>query len=242
MTFIQGFLVPVPEGNRDKYREMAKSAVPMFEKHGMVRMVECWADDVPHGETTDMYRATKAEDGEIIVFSWVDWGTKEAWQKAHKAFSEDEEMEAPAEMPFDGMRMTVAEFDTLGEAGPGGNSAYVHGYVAPVPNAGKDAFAEMCATMREVAIDAGALRAVDSFAPSLADGKVTDFKQAVKAEQGESVAFGFTEWASKADYEAGMAKMREDDRMPAPGSDMPIDGKRLIFGGFEVLLDTAQEG
>lgn len=241
MAFIQGFLVPVPEGNKEKYREMAASAVPMFEKHGMKRMVECWSEDVPRGETTDMYRATKAEDGEIVVFSWCDWGTKEAWEKAHKAFENDEEMEGPAEIPFDGMRMTFAEFDTLGEAGDGGKSAYVQGYVAPVPKDGKDAFAAMCATMREVAIDSGALRAVDSYAASIADGNVTDFKRAVNAEKGEGVAFGFTEWASKADYEAGIAKMRDDDRMPPPGSDMPIDGKRLIFGGFEVLLDTAAE-
>jgi len=239
MTYIQGFLVPVPEGNKQVYREMAASAVPVFEKHGMVRMVECWSDDVPHGETTDMYRGVNAEKGEIVVFSWVDWGSKETWQKAHKAFAEDEEMEAPAEMPFDGKRMVYAEFDMLGEAGEGGDTRYVNGYVAPVPRTNKEAFAEMCAAMREMAIEVGALRAVDSYAASLADGKVTDFKRAVKAENGEGVAFGFTEWASKEACEQGMAKMREDSRMPPPGSDMPVDGKRLIFGGFEVLLDTA---
>lgn len=241
MTFIQGFLVPVPEGNRETYREMAASAVPVFEKHGMVRMVECWANDVPHGETTDMYRGVNAEDGEIVVFSWVDWGTKEGWQKAHKGFADDAEMEPPGEMPFDGMRMVYAEFEPLGEAGEGGETRYVNGYVAPVPRAKKDEFAEMCAVMRDMAIDAGALRAVDSYAASLADGKVTDFKRAVKAEKDEGVAFGFTEWASKEACEAGMAKMGEDSRMPPPGSDMPIDGKRLIFGGFDVLLDTDQE-
>ncbi|MCA1750081.1 MAG: DUF1428 domain-containing protein [Sphingomonadales bacterium] len=241
MTFIQGFLVPVPEGSRDAYREMAASAVPMFERHGMVRMVECWSDDVPHGETTDMYRGVNAEEGEIVVFSWVDWGSKEVWQKAHKAFSEEMEMEMSAEMPFDGKRMVFAEFDTIGEAGEGGRSGYVQGYVAPVPKTNKNAFAEMCAGMREVMVDHGALRAVDSWADSIADGKVTDFKRAVKAEKDEAVAFGFVEWPSKAAYDKGMAKMREDSRMPPPGSDMPLDGKRLIYGGFEVLLDTAQE-
>ena len=241
MTYIQGYLVPVPEGNKQKYSEMAKSAVPVFAKHGMKRMVECWADDVPHGETTDMYRGVEAEDGEVVVFSWVDWGSKETWKKAHKAFSEDAEMDGPGEMPFDGKRMVFAEFDLVGEAGEGGATKYVQGYVVPVPKDKKDAFTDMCAAMREMAIDHGALRAVDSYAASLADGKVTDFKRAVKAEQGEGVGFGFTEWASKEAYEKGMEKMRADDRMPAPGSDMPVDGKRMIFGSFDVLLDTDQE-
>lgn len=241
MTFIQGFLVPVPEGNKQAYREMAASAVPLFEKHGMVRMVECWADDVPRGETTDMYRGVDAEEGEIVVFSWVDWGSKEAWQKAHKAFAEDEEMQEPPEMPFDGKRMVFAEFDVIGEAGPGGESSYVQGYVAPVPKANRDAFAEMCNGMREVMVDHGALRAVDGWADSIADGKVTDFQRAVKAKEDEAVAFGFVEWASKAAFEEAMAKMHDDERMPPPGSEMPLDGKRLIYGGFDVLLDTDAE-
>ena len=67
---------------------------------------------------------------------------------------------------------------------------------------------------------------------------LTDFKRAVKAEEGEAVAFGFVEWASKDAFEAGSKKMHGDDRMPQPGSEMPFDGMRLIYGGFSVLLDT----
>ena len=241
MTYIQGFLVPVPQDKKDAYREMAQGAVPFFQKHGMVRMVETWGDDVPHGDTTDMHKGVKAEDGENVVFSWVDWGSKEVCDKAAEKMMEDSEMEMPSDMPFDGKRMVFAGFEPLGEKGEGGAPAYVHGYVAPVPKAKREAFADMVAAMREIAVDAGALRAVDSLAGNIEDGKVTDFKRAVKATDEEAVAFGFTEWASKEACDAGMAKMREDSRMPPPGSDMPVDGKRMIFGGFEVLLDTDQE-
>ena len=240
MSYIQGFLLPVPHDKKDAYREMAEGAVPFFRKHGMVRMVECWGEDVPRGETTDMYRGVDAAAGENVVFSWVDWGSKEICDKAAAAMMEDPEMKMPDDMPFDSKRMVYAGFETLGEQGGDGETGYVQGYVAPVPKANRQAFADMCAAMRDIASDSGALRAVDGWGENLEDGKVTDFKRAVKCEDGEAVAFGFTEWPSRQVYEEGREKMRADRRMPGPG-DMPLDGKRLIFGGFEVLLDTDRE-
>jgi uncharacterized protein YbaA (DUF1428 family) len=107
-----------------------------------------------------------------------------------------------------------------------------------VPKANKAAFAGMCVTIREIMIDYGALHAVETWAEGIADGKVTDFKRAVAAEQGEAIAFGFVEWPSKRAFEQALPKLRKDKRMPPPGSDMPLDGKRLIFGGFDVIVDT----
>ncbi|MBC2778595.1 DUF1428 domain-containing protein [Parasphingopyxis marina] len=239
MTFIQGFLVPVPEGNKAAYREMAASAVPMFEKHGMQRMVECWGDYLPRGETTDMYGAVMAEEGETVVFSWVDWGSREGWEKAHKAFSEDETMEMPKEMPFDGMRMVFAEFETVVETGTSGAGAYVQGCVIPVPKANREAYAEMARSASAVFQDYGALYTFDGWAEDIADGKVVDFKHGVKAKADEAVVFSFIEWPDRATLEAAMAKMHEDERMPAPGA-MPFEGKRMIFGGFEPILDTGK--
>lgn len=240
MTYIQGFLLPVPEGKKDAYRKMAIDAAPVFTDHGAQRIVECWGDDVPRGETTDMYGAVKTEGDENVVFSWIDWESKDAFEKAHDGIANDERMQEPPDgMPFDGMRMIYAGFEMLGEKGDGGEMGYVQGYVAPVPKSNRKAFAEMCETMREVAIDSGALHAADGWSEDIENGKVTDFKRAVKAEDGEAVAFGFVEWPSKESYEKGSAAMREDDRMPPPGSDMPLDGKRLIYGGFEVMMDTS---
>ena len=239
--YIQGFVVPVPEGKKDAYDKMARDAAPFFTKYGAARIVECWGDQVPHGETTDMYRAVNAEEGESVVFSWIEWPSKQVLDEAHKAIVEDEDMKPPPDMPFDGKRMVFAEFELIGEKGEGGATGYVQGYVAPTPKAKRDEFAAMCATMRDIAIDCGALRAVDSWAEVIEHGKLTDFNRAVKAEDDEAVAFGFSEWPSKEAYETGMTKMHEDSRMPPPGSVMPIDGRRLIFGGFDVLLDTDQE-
>ena len=71
------------------------------------------------------------------------------------------------------------------------------------------------------------------------DGKVTDFKGAVKAEAGENVVFAWIVYPSKAVRDEAYKKMREDPRMKMT-DDMPFDGKRMIFGGFEILLDTGK--
>lgn len=241
MSYIQGFLLPVPQDKREAYREMAESAVPFFEKHGAGRMVETFAADVPHGQVTDMYRAVAAEDGEAVVFSWIDWESEESCKAASAAMESDPEMKMPAEMPFDPRRMIYVGFEKLGESGAPAKAGYVQGYVAPVPKANKEAFARMCATMREVMVDHGALHAVDTWAVDISDGKVTDFKRAVAAKQGEAIAFGFVEWQSKEAFERAQPKVRGDERMPPPGSAMPLDGKRMIFGGFDVIVDSGKE-
>ena len=71
MTYVQGFLIPVKEGDKQRYLDLATKAAPVFAEYGAIATVECWGDDVPDGKRTDMKRAVKAEPGEHIVFSWV---------------------------------------------------------------------------------------------------------------------------------------------------------------------------
>ena len=67
--------------------------------------------------------------------------------------------------------------------------------------------------------------------------KVTDFKGAVKAEPGENIVFSWIVWPSKAARDEGNRKVMADPRLQSY-TDMPFSGERLIFGGFEILLDT----
>ncbi|WP_413220048.1 DUF1428 domain-containing protein [Tritonibacter mobilis] len=111
--YYQGFLLAVPEQNKEAYAEMAHEGWEMFKKGGATGMIEGWGEDVPRGEATDFYRATKAHDGEVPVFSWSIWpdrATCDAAAKAMEAEMGDMDM---SKMPFDGMRMMWAGFDPL---------------------------------------------------------------------------------------------------------------------------------
>jgi len=114
--YVQGFIVPVPEGNKDAYRKAAKDMWDIMKDYGARRVVEAWQDDVPHGQQTDFFRSVKAEDGEIVVFSFIEWESRETCDGAHEKMMQDERMkqfmsENPDQQPpFDGKRMVYGGF------------------------------------------------------------------------------------------------------------------------------------
>jgi uncharacterized protein YbaA (DUF1428 family) len=114
--------------------------------------------------------------------------------------------------------------------------AYVDGFVIAVPTANRDAFIEHARRFDALFIEYGATRVVECWGDDVPDGKVTDFRRAVKAEAGESVVFSWVEWPDRATRDAGMDKFMKDPRM-ADANDMPFDGKRMIFGGFGVVVE-----
>jgi uncharacterized protein YbaA (DUF1428 family) len=112
-AYADGFVVPVPEAKREAYRELAAKMSKVFRQHGAKRVVEAFGDDVPKGEVTDFHRAVRAEDGEGIVFSFIEWPDKATRDQAWKAIMEDESMRPQGEMPFDGKRMFWGGFETI---------------------------------------------------------------------------------------------------------------------------------
>jgi len=112
MSYVDGFVIAVPTANRNAYREHAERAAKIFKEYGALSVVECWGDDVPDGKVTDFKRAVNAQEGESVVFSWIEWPSKEARDKGNKEMMEDPAMK-DMDMPFDGKRMIYGGFAPL---------------------------------------------------------------------------------------------------------------------------------
>jgi len=115
MNYVDGFVAAVPVANKEAFLAHAKMALPLFKELGAIRVVECWGDDVPDGKVTDFKRAVKAEDGEVVLFSWIEWPSKEIRNIAMKKMMEDPRM-TNTDMPFDGKRMIFGGFRPLLDA------------------------------------------------------------------------------------------------------------------------------
>ena len=236
MTYFDGFLVPVPSGNREAYREQAEAAWPMFERGGATRMVEAWGDDVPRGEVNDLHMAVEATDDETVVFSWIEYPDKATRDAAYKHMeSEHSEGDMP-EMPFDGKRMIWSGFELLHAEGEGGTPGYVDGVILPVPAGKKDSYLEFCKTADAAMVEAGATRVVDGWGDDLMEGKQTDYHRATHRKEDETVVFAWIEWPDKETRDKGWEKLNDDERLAGP--DRPFDGKRMMFGGFVPIVDV----
>ncbi|RIA36840.1 uncharacterized protein YbaA (DUF1428 family) [Hephaestia caeni] len=237
MTYVQGFVIPAHQDNREAYRDMAAKAAPIFAEYGAQRIVETWGDDIPDGKQTDMKRAVQANPDEQIVYSWVIWPDKATCDAASEKMMADERMKPDGTpIPFDMQRMIYAGFDAVMDTGDGGAFGYVDGMVAPVPTTAKDEYLGHARMAADLFKQAGATRLVENWGTAVPDGKVTDFKRAVEAKEDETVVFSWIEWPDKQTRDAGMARIMEDPAMR--NTPMPFDGKRMIFGGFVPILDT----
>ena len=235
MSYIQGFVLAVPAANKDLYRDQAILAGPLFLKHGATRLIENWPDDVPHGTHTDFYRATKIEDGEVPLFSWVEFPDQATYQDAKRHMMEDPAMQDMPEMPFDGKRMIYGGFEALLDTGANGKPGYIDGMVSPIPIANKHAYRAAAEQQSLLPLEHGALRVVDAWGDDVPPGKHTDFQRAVDAQDGETIGFSFIEWPSKQVRDAAWTVLMQDARM-APNPEI-WDARRSIMGGFIPLLD-----
>lgn len=114
---------------------------------------------------------------------------------------------------------------------------YVEGFVVAVPTANKEAYRKHAAEAAPLFKEFGAARMVECWGDDVPDGQVTSFPMAVKRKDDETVVFAWIVWPSRDARNAGMKKVMADPRMQADTNPMPFDGKRLIFGGFDMLFE-----
>ena len=115
--------------------------------------------------------------------------------------------------------------------------SYIDGFVIAVPTANKQKFIEHARHFDSLFIELGAIRVIEGWGDDVPDGKVTDFRRAVKAEPDEHIVFSFIEWPSREVCDAAQQTMMTDERMtPPPGTDIPFDPKRMIYAGFTRIV------
>lgn len=113
---------------------------------------------------------------------------------------------------------------------------YIDAVAAAVPTAKKAEFIAHAKVTAAIFKDYGALKLVDCWGDDVPDGVLTSFPMAVKKTADETVIVGWIVWPSKEVRDAGMTNAMQDPRM-STGESPPFDGKRMIFGGFEVVMD-----
>ena len=117
MTYIDGFVIPVPKAKREAYLKMSRDVTPVYKEHGALKVVECWGDDVPEGKLTSFPLAVKCEPDETVVFSWIVWPSRAARDEGNRRVMADPRMQpGPDGMPFDGKRLIWGGFEMVSEA------------------------------------------------------------------------------------------------------------------------------
>ena len=116
--YVDGFVLPVPRGKLEAYREMAEQAGRIWKEHGALQFWECIADDVPPGKLTSFPQAVQLKDDETVVFSYIVFASREERDRINAAVMADPRLKSmmdPERMPFDGKRMFWGGFKTLVE-------------------------------------------------------------------------------------------------------------------------------
>lgn len=236
MAYFEGFVAAVPTANKDAYVKHAEDAADFIKAFGVARMVENWGDDVPKGKLTDFQGAVQAKDDETVVFSWFEYPDKATRDAANGKMMSDPRMEEfGKDMPFDGKRMIFAGFDAIVDEKAGGTPGYTDGYVLPVSEDKKDAYRALAEKAAGKFRQYGAVRVVEGWGDDVPSGEITDYRRAVKAEDGETVVYSFVQWPDKDTRDKGWEKLMADPDMQ--DNNPPFDGKRMFWGGFRPIVD-----
>lgn len=240
MPYYTGSVAPVPKENKDGYLKSLRRTWPLMQRRGAVRMVETWAEDILPGRQTDFLRAVQAQDGEAVTFAWIEWPDRATADAAWADIMQNGEdmAQAMAGAGFDGRRMIFGGFQSFVADGSDRGGGYYQGFLTPVPAANKEAFAEMAhMAWNAMFRPHGCLGNHESWGEDVPCGKLTDMYRAVDAREGEVIVMSWACWPDRATCEEAGRRM-EADMAGQEVPEMPFDGKRMIWAGFEVLFDS----
>ena len=114
MSYVDGFILPLPKGKEDEYLKLAETFASKSKAQGALGTIEALGDNLEHGHTTDFFRAVQATDDENVILSFILWPDKDTRDKAWEKLMADPDMQPGAQpMPFDGKRMFWGGFKPL---------------------------------------------------------------------------------------------------------------------------------
>ena len=116
MSYVDGFVVPVPKKNLDAYRRMARTCAKVWREYGALDYRECVADDVKPGKYTSFPQSVKLKPDEIVIFAYIVYKSRAQRDRIMAKVMKDPRLAAMMNgktMPFDGKRMFWGGFKTL---------------------------------------------------------------------------------------------------------------------------------
>lgn len=236
MTVIDGCVLAVPTANKEAYIAYAQKIAAIFKEYGALRVVEAWGVDVPEGKLTSFPLAVKLKEDETVVFSWVAWESKAQRDAAWGELMNDARMQQEP-MPFDGKRMIFGLYERVVDIKADHEGDFIDGFLLPCAETAKQFYIDFAYKWGAIFQEFGALAMAEHWAIECPDGEVTSVPLALKLEDGEAALFSWMYWPDRATRDAGMERLMADPRMQEPGA-MPFDGKRMIYGGFEKIINA----
>jgi len=116
MSYVDGFVVPVPKKSVAAYRAMARKAGKVWREHGALQYCECAADDVKWGKRTSFPRSVKQKASETVWFSFIVYKSRKDRDRVLAKVMKDKRLSAmmdPKGMPFDAKRMIYGGFKVV---------------------------------------------------------------------------------------------------------------------------------
>jgi uncharacterized protein YbaA (DUF1428 family) len=119
--YVDGFLIPVPKKNLERYRQIAEACAKIWREHGALEVVECVAEDVKMGKLTSFPRSVLRKPSETVIFSWIVYKSRADRDRVNAKVMKDPRMlemmeQTKEKQPFDGKRMIFGGFETIVEA------------------------------------------------------------------------------------------------------------------------------
>lgn len=115
MAYVDGFVVPVPKGNLEKYREISTRCGKVWMEHGALQYRESVADDVKPGKLTSFPQSVDLKDDETVIFSWIVYQSRAHRDEVNDKVMRDPRIAgmSPETMPFDARRMIYGGFEMI---------------------------------------------------------------------------------------------------------------------------------